>query len=256
MNQFLIPAGIITAYATLWFIISLIKKRNDIADIAWGLGYIVITAYLFFSFQNSLINYLLYALIILWGTRLSIHIYNRNKNKSEDYRYKKWREEWGKTFYIRSFLQVYLLQGLFLLVIISPLILAADKTIDSFTPLMIAGLTIWLLGFFFEAVGDYQLAKFVKTKKKGEIMTKGLWKYTRHPNYFGEVTMWWGISIISFEALKSPLVLISPLTITYLILFVSGIPMLEKKYRDNPEFKKYKKHTSIFFPLPPKKPTQ
>jgi steroid 5-alpha reductase family enzyme len=254
MEVFLTPLLITIIYATFWFIISLITKRNDIADIAWGLGYITITIYLILTTNPQTLNTVLYQLVILWGLRLAIHIYSRNKNKKEDFRYKKWREEWGKTFYIRSFLQVYLFQGLLMLVIISPLILTS-KANSAVTALSYVGILVWLIGFFFESVGDYQLSKFIETKKKGEIMTKGLWKYTRHPNYFGEVTMWWGIFIISSQINWSPLLLISPLTITFLILFVSGIPMLEEKYKDNPEFKKYKKRTSVFFPLPPKKPT-
>jgi steroid 5-alpha reductase family enzyme len=116
------------------------------------------------------------------------------------------------------------------------------------------GILVWIIGFVFESVGDLQLSKFIALpENKGKIMTKGLWKYTRHPNYFGEVTQWWGIFLIVFTAPLGLLAIVSPLTITFLILKVSGIPMLEKKYKDNPEFEMYKRVTNTFFPWFPRK---
>ncbi len=117
----------------------------------------------------------------------------------------------------------------------------------------IIGALVWILGYFFEVAGDYQLDQFLKDPtNKGTIMDRGLWKYTRHPNYFGEVTMWWGIWLIVLPLPFAILALISPLTITYLILKVSGIPMLEKRFENDPAFQAYKKRTSAFFPLPPR----
>lgn len=254
MTEIFLNSGlIILAYATLWFIFSILKKRNDIADIAWGIGYIVLCVYYFLYFPNQARHLLLYSLVLLWGLRLSIHIALRNKGKSEDYRYKKWRQEWGKIFYLRSYLQIYLLQGVLLLIIISPITLASSQIQSSLNYLDLLGLSIWIVGFFFETVGDYQLSQFIKTKQPGQIMTSGLWQYTRHPNYFGEVTMWWGIFIITLTSPISIFGIIGPLTITFLILFVSGVPMLEEKYKDNPKFQEYSNKTSKFFPLPPKK---
>ncbi len=121
-------------------------------------------------------------------------------------------------------------------------------------PFYYLGLLVWITGFVFESVADAQLKNFIKTKKGKDkkIMDEGLWKYSRHPNYFGEVTMWWGIFLISVGTNYWPITIISPVTITYLILKVSGVPLLEKKYQDDPDFKKYAIRTSIFFPLPPK----
>lgn len=115
------------------------------------------------------------------------------------------------------------------------------------------GLFIWLVGYFFEVIGDWQLDRFINSKPAlGEILSSGLWKYTRHPNYFGEVTMWWGVWLMIAPLPMSYFALISPLMITFLILKVSGIPMLEKSFSDNQNFQEYKKRTSAFFPLPPK----
>lgn len=251
---FLYCAVIIFIYATIWFAIAVYIKRNDVADIAWGIGYIILCMYLFVYYPLSPVNILLYTLVTAWGMRLSLHIYFRNKNKSEDFRYKAWREEWGTSFYGRSYLQVFLLQGLFLLIIISPVIHAAVAMPYAWNTFTWIGLLCWMIGFCFQAVGDRQLAVFIRNKKTyGAIMQSGLWKYSRHPNYFGEIMMWWGIFIITIPYPNSLYFIAGPLTITLLLVFVSGVPMLEKKYKGNPAFEDYKKRTSVLIPLPPKK---
>lgn len=162
-----------------------------------------------------------------------------------------------------------MLQGIFMMIISAPIIVAAAAENTDITALAIAGSVIWLVGFYFEAVGDYQLTKFLKKKqevpakakkgkkgkrKKGpEFMTNGLWRFTRHPNYFGEVTQWWGLWVVVVGSSYGLYAVVSPLAITWLLLKVSGIPMLEKKWEDNKEFKKYKKRTNAFFPGPPRR---
>lgn len=235
---------------TLWFFISIWMKRNDIADIAWGLGFMFI-AWLAILWTNnfSLPSLLILLLVNIWGIRLAWHIYLRNKGKAEDYRYLAWRKEWGKLFYLRSYLQVYILQGVLLFLISLSVMLVMQRASEISRPAIIIGLLIWLIGFAFEAIGDYQLKTFLtKTENKGRLIQSGLWKYTRHPNYFGEVLLWWGLGIIAFFATSSWLVLISPLVITFLITRVSGIPMLEKKMKEHPDFAEYSRKTSIFFP--------
>ncbi|HCR53772.1 MAG TPA: steroid 5-alpha reductase [Cytophagales bacterium] len=242
-------ALLLFVYASAWFIISIIKKRNDLADVAWGLGYSLVCLYLFIAQPISSVAILLYSLVVIWGLRLSIHIYLRNRGKKEDFRYLQWREAWGKSFYWRSYLQVYLLQAFFLLIIISPLLLVAASPPLGWSIFTWVGFLMWSTGFFFQAVGDYQLSVFVKNKKnKGDIMQSGLWKFTRHPNYFGEIVMWWGIFVIVLPLPGSYWIIVSPLTITFLIAFVSGVPMLEKKYDGNPNYEAYRKSTPALFP--------
>ncbi|MGB4936200.1 MAG: DUF1295 domain-containing protein [Ferruginibacter sp.] len=251
---FIQASALIFVYATCWYAIALFKKRNDVADIAWGPGYILICIFLLVTQSWSPMSLLLYILVSLWGVRLAIHIYSRNKNKTEDFRYRQWREAWGRHFYWRSYVQVFLLQGFILLIIISPVIFAAVKPETVWNGFTIAGLCCWITGFYFQAVGDHQLSVFVKQRKnKGDIMQTGLWKFSRHPNYFGELMMWWGIFIICIPIPGSLFFIVSPLTITGLLLFVSGIPMLEKKYAGNDMFRDYKKRTSVLIPMPPKK---
>lgn len=249
-------ALVIFSFVSLLFVISVIIKRNDIADIAWGTGILIvtITSYLIQSEPSALMTVVL-VLTSLWGLRLTTRILLRNIKKGEDFRYRKWREEWGSWFYPRSYLQVYLLQGFLMIVIgysaVHVSIYSGGAEVSLIT---MAGIALWCIGYFFEVVGDYQLDKFIKSKPApGSVLSTGLWKYTRHPNYFGEVTMWWAVWLIVSPLPMSYLALISPLTITFLIFRVSGIPMLEKSFESNPAFQEYKKRTSVFFPLPLKK---
>jgi len=239
---------------SVWFVLSLIKKRNDVADTAWGLGFVLLAWVSFYLGQAQGARGLLVGLLVsIWGIRLAWHIHRRNKGKTEDYRYAKWREEWGKWFYLRSYGQVYLLQGALLFLIVLPILFINTSAGQDLGVLDFVGLAVWILGFVFESVGDAQLARFIKDPtNKGKLMQSGLWRYTRHPNYFGEVLMWWGLWIIALSVPNGLYGIIGPLTITFLILKVSGIPMLEKKMEENTEFVEYKKRTSIFFPLPPK----
>ena len=241
-------------YASLWFLISVLKKRNDIADIAWGLGYVILCIIFFVTEKSTSRSILINTLVIIWGLRLAFHIFIRNWGKKEDFRYQNWRMEWKKNFYLRSYLQVYLLQAFFLLIIISPVIIVNSTPQNKLNTLDFIGVFVWIIGFLFESVSDYQLLKFSKQKSdKNTILKTGLWKYSRHPNYFGEVLLWWGIFLIAVNSTFGLFSIVGPITITVLILFVSGIPMLEAKYRGNQQFELYKKHTNSFFPWFPKK---
>lgn len=249
-NIFVSVALLIFIYQTIWFFVSLVVKRNDVADLAWGLGFIVVCSYLLIVSPTSSLA-LISLLTLIWGLRLASHIYSRLKKTTEDTRYLAWRQEWGSFFILRSYLQVYLLQGVFMYAISLSAIISS--TTNYFSPgLSTLGTSVWLIGFLFEAIADKQLSEFVKTKKPGQVMQSGLWRYSRHPNYFGEVTQWWGILLVALSA-RDIFALLSPATITFLILFVSGVPLLEKKYQGNPEFEVYKQKTSVFVPLPPKK---
>ena len=248
MSSVLIPALIAVSILMLTlFIISILTKRNDVVDIFWGPGIFLVTlmAYIYAPNPNAL-NELLLVLIGLWGFRLAYRIYRRNKGKEEDFRYQKWREEWGRWVYLRSFFQIYVLQGALMLVLGASALHASAFS-------NISGVFVWLLGYYFEVIADKQLDDFIAAKPRDKkILDTGLWRYSRHPNYFGEVTMWWGIWLMVASLPMSYVALISPLTITLLILKVSGIPMLEKKYQGDAAYEAYKAKTSKFFPRPPR----
>ncbi|MCA9386078.1 DUF1295 domain-containing protein [Candidatus Dojkabacteria bacterium] len=233
------------------FALSIILKRNDIVDVAWGLGFVVIGSTLIYTQEGSLRYILLFGLILTWGMRLAMHILFRliNKKGKEDFRYAQWREEWGSFVYVRSFFQIYVLQALLMLVISSPLVIVIQDNSSEITLIHAIGGFVALIGLTFEALGDYQLSRFKSKKEnKGKLMTTGLWSLTRHPNYFGEVTFWWGVFIFTLPSEFGGYAIVSALTITFLILGVSGIPMLEKKYEGNKDFEEYKKETNAFWP--------
>ena len=254
MNYYLILVLVLFVYMSLWFVVSLIKKRNDVADVAWGLGFVLMTWTSFFlSGTSGARGVLVGILVAVWGLRLAWHIHARNKGKAEDYRYLAWRKEWGKWFYLRSYAQVYLLQGLLLFLIVLAVLLINTSADIALGIRDAIGVVVWLFGFYFEVVGDAQLARFIKNpENKGKLMQSGLWAYTRHPNYFGEVVQWWGLWLVALSVPNGWIGIIGPLTITFLILKVSGIPMLEKKMAENPEFAEYKRRVSVFLPLPRK----
>jgi len=238
----------------LTFLLAVAIRNNGIVDIVWGIGFVLIalTASLFAypSFAGQLI--LVY--VIIWGLRLAWHIGKRNLGKPEDFRYATWRKDWGKSWLIRSFFQIFVLQWLLMQLVAIPIVMGITGQFLIPTWMQYLGMFIWLIGFFFEAVGDYQLEVFKrKPSSKGKLMTTGLWSLTRHPNYFGEATLWWGVAILAYGTSQNLLVFLGPLTINFLLLYVSGIPMLEKKYQSRADWRVYAKKTSAFFPLPPKR---
>lgn len=251
----LLTYGIIVLYFIGFFIVGTKIKNNSIVDIGWGAGFVIAAlAAAGFSEHMDSVSLLLMLMVGVWGGRLSLHIYRRNHGKPEDFRYAKMRSDWGSTVVWRAFLQVYMLQALIMMVVSSGFILAmdvSDKTVSGFTLL---GFAVWLVGFFFESVGDHQLEVYKRNpKNKGKVIKTGLWRYTRHPNYFGEATMWWGISIMAFGATFLPQVFLSAIVITVLLLYVSGVPMLERKYQNNPDFQAYARVTNKFIPGPRKR---
>ena len=250
LTSFWMSAAAVFGFMTLAFVVALIKKDNSIVDVGWGLGFILVALVTFFARGDREPQQILVTvLVLIWGLRLATHVFLRNRGKGEDPRYKKWREEWGGNFVIRSYLQVFLLQGCLLLLVVLPVIIINSYPEGSAVWPGAIGAVIWVVGFLFEAVGDYQLVRFVgDPQNRGKIMDRGLWRYTRHPNYFGEVTQWWGIFIIALATPYGWVGIIGPLVITALILRVSGIPMLEERFAGNPEWEAYKKRTSVFIP--------
>lgn len=248
-------ALLIFLYFTVFFIAGTLLKNNSIVDMGWGIGFVLVAWYTATSagFPKTAMV-VMTALVSVWGLRLFYHILRRNLGKPEDFRYANWRREWGKWVVPRAFFQVYMLQGVFMFIIASPFLLVREAAAEGPALLLYAGILVWLVGFFFEAVGDYQLKVFLKTpSNRGTLMRTGLWAYTRHPNYFGEATMWWGIFLVALSGGASLLAIISPITITWLLLFVSGVPLLEESMKKKPGYEEYARRTSVFVPWFPKK---
>lgn len=256
-NIYIATLLVLLVFFIVVFIIGQIKENNGLVDIAWGLGFVTVAVftYLVSEFKTERAA-LLSILVVLWGVRLGYYLFKRNWGKPEDFRYVNMRKRWGTSNwkYVKMFFNVYALQLVLLFIIAQPIITVNKSSDVGIGILDYIGLTIWIIGYLFEVIGDSQLKKFIsKPENKGRLMKYGLWKYTRHPNYFGEATMWWGIFIISLSVPNGWTGIYSPLVITLLLLFVSGVPLLEKKYKSHPEWPEYAKKTSKFIPLPPKK---
>ena len=252
LNIFAITLVIACAYQTIIFVISRIIKRDDIVDVAWGMGFVVISWFWLLQVQDaSIVQKVVTLLVTLWGVRLSYHILSRMIGKEEDRRYVQMREGWEHVT-LRSYFQIFILQGVLMSVIALPILALYTTSSNPMIISMILGLAIWLLGFVYQVGGDIQLTAHIQSPKKG-LLTHGLWSTTRHPNYFGEISMWWGIFVISisFDSILITVIsIIGPLLITLLIRHVSGVPMLEKhwakKYGD--DFQKYKKNVPMLIP--------
>ena len=248
--------GIVLSMMIVGWFISLATRNVTVVDSLWGLGFVLIAwATFIMSDGFSGRNWLIAVLVSLWGLRLCVYLSYRNWGAGEDPRYGQWRKKSGDRFWLVSLFKVFILQAVFmwtisLVIQIGQLSSSPDKFVwwDGF------GITVWLIGFFFEAVGDWQLDRFkAKPSNKGKVMDKGLWAYTRHPNYFGEFLIWWGLYLITLSTPSGWWTIISPLIISIVLLKMTGIPLTEDNIKKTrPGYKNYVKRTSAFIPWFPR----
>lgn len=239
------------AFVLVGYSLSRIFKRNDVADVLWGLGFILITAINLNSVETiGFRTKLMVSLLLLWSLRLSLYLGFRSFRKTEDIRYLKWRLEWGDREPLMAFLKVFVLQGLVMLIVSFPLAAIIHDSDRALGPLDFAATMITLLGIAIESVADWELASFKNnTINKGRILTSGLWGLCRHPNYFGEALVWWGFGLLALGTAFGAWTLASPILITYLLMKVSGVPMLERRMRaENSDFEKYVRNTPAMIP--------
>lgn len=239
----------------LW-LLSVVLRNASIVDPYWSLGYVVISGYYLYTTGNYNPQTILVAcLLATWGVRLSSYLLWRNWGQGEDYRYRQFRKDFGAhRYWWVSFFQVFLLQGTLIAVISLPVLatfLYSDADALSIADYVVTGL--WCIGFFFEAIGDYQLTDFKKKNKANDqVLDSGLWRYSRHPNYFGNAVMWWAFGL--FGVLNgSYFTLIGPLVMNVLLLKVSGVSLLERTLvNTKPKYREYISKTNAFFPWFPK----
>jgi steroid 5-alpha reductase family enzyme len=245
----LIALYITLAYFTLFFIVATIIKNNSIVDIGWGFGFVMTSWILFFINGSYGLNQIIInAMISLWGLRLFYYILKRNIFDKEDFRYANWRKAWGKWVIPRAFLQVFMLQGILQFSIGSTSFYLNTNGTD-FALISLIGVALWVIGYYFEVFGDRQLKTHIKDKtQKGKLLTTGLWSKTRHPNYFGEALMWWGVYVFAILNGVPIYFIFSPLTITIVLYFIST-PILEEKMKGYTEWDDYSKKTSMFLPF-------
>jgi steroid 5-alpha reductase family enzyme len=247
---------VILSLMILLWLFSLVLKNASIVDIFWGTGF-VISAWVYFVLTPDgflLRKLLIAALTTAWGMRLSLYILWRNAGKGEDFRYQAWRKAAGGRWWWLSFFKVFLLQGILMWIISIPLLAAQFHSGPSrLTGLDFLGATVWLVGFFFEGIGDLQLARFKADPiNKGKVMDRGVWRLSRHPNYFGDAAQWWGTYLIAAAA-NGWWTFFSPVLMTVFLLWVSGVPLLEKSLASRTGYDIYIKTTSAFIPWFPRK---
>lgn len=255
-DLYIVNIGAIFTFMVTMFIIAQLIKDNSIVDIGWGLGFVIIAFVSYFSTggEHSIRETLVLLLVSLWGIRLFLHLLVRSIGRGEDFRYVNFRKQWGKNATVIAFFRVFMMQGAIMLLLSYPIILVHAKGAEGLDAGAIIGLMLWIVGFLFQSIGDYQLERFKKQKKhKEEILKTGLWKYSRHPNYFGEAAMWWGIFLIVLGVQNGWTAFFSAAFINLLLLKVSGVPFLDKRYAGNAEYQLYKEETNLFIPWFPKK---
>lgn len=245
---------VLSAAVLLW-LVSLRTRDVSIVDIFWGLGVagvVDIAAWLGQSggARTSAVLFL----INLWGLRLAAHIWARHKG--EDHRYAAMRQKFGPKWWWLSLIQVFLLQAILIWFVPAPLVAAVLYAHMPMGLLDYAGIALAAAALLFESMADFQLAAFrADPGSQGKVMDRGLWGWSRHPNYFGEALMWWGYFVIGFGASHQWWLVLSPVLITYLLLQVSGVTLMEEKIDERrPGYADYKRRVSAFVPWPPKGP--
>jgi steroid 5-alpha reductase family enzyme len=246
--------GIAVLMIATW-VLSLVLRNASIVDIVWGAGFVMVAwiARTIGDGDDGRID-LLTAMVTLWGTRLALYLFWRNHGQEEDFRYRSMRRRHGDRFPIVSLVTVFGLQGVLMFVVSLPVQLAATPAEPGIGWLAVVGVVVWGVGFFFESVGDAQLARFkADPANEGAVMDRGLWRYTRHPNYFGDFCVWWGIFLVAAETTDARFGVVGPLVMSFLLLKVSGVVMLERSLTKRREgYREYVARTSAFFPRPPR----
>lgn len=254
----LIGLGAILTAATLVWILSVRLRDASVADVCWGLGFVLLAwLYCLLSPASTPRSWIVSALITLWGVRLSAHIFRRNHGKGEDPRYQAMRASQGPAFWRRSLFTVFWLQGAILWFVALPVLVAVRATQPaSFTLVDGLGVLLFVIGFAFEVVGDSQLARFkAEPANRGKVLDSGLWRYTRHPNYFGDATLWWGLYAMAASTPGGWLTVLSPSLMTLLLMRVSGVTLLEGTLKaSKPGYRAYIARTPAIVPWFPRDP--
>ena len=222
------------------------KKRGDLADIAWGLGFFLASWTSFVLSPFSLKSLLVNLMVTAWSFRLSTHIFLRNRKRKEDFRYENLKKQWRGNIALGLFFQVFMLQGAILYIVALPILWINTHTQNLEWNVLCLAAAFWLAGFLVETIADYQLFRFRQEESnRGKLLTTGLWSYVRHPNYLGEIVQWWAIWV----AASNLYLVISPLLISVLIAKVSGIVPVEEKMKNQPGFANYARNTPSLIPF-------
>jgi steroid 5-alpha reductase family enzyme len=253
-----LPLTLLAAAAVLalTFLVALRVGRHAVVDVAWGLGYAVVAVTSLLVSAGSGDDgrrALVTTLTVVWGVRLGLHIASRSIGKGEDPRYAALMKQASGNPHLFALRRIYLTQAATIWFVSLPVQVAVFET-SGLGLVAWIGVALWGVGFFFETAGDWQLARFRSDPdKQGQVLDTGLWRYTRHPNYFGDACVWWGLSLIAFDAWPGILTILSPIVMTWLLAKGTGKPLLEKDIGERrPGYVDYVRRTSGFIPRPPK----
>ena len=243
---------IVLIFMSAAFAIAYYRKRLDTVDIAWGLGFVTVAFSTVWQ-KPAITTLVIYFLVAIWGLRLANHIWQRAKVTSEDPRYEEIGRKWKGNYWQRAYVSIFLVQGALILLVSLPVVAASGEQLSGYGWLLGLGVLVWLKGFTIESIADWQLRKFLATKNHPKHLMTGLWRYSRHPNYYGELLQWWSIAVIALQCSWGWIGLIGPLTLTILIVFISGIPPIEKRRQNDAQYQAYKQRTSALVLLPSRK---
>jgi len=258
LTNFVAVSGFsVLAVAILMAVTAFVGRRQgrvSVVDTAWGLGFVVVALVAAVVGDGPLWRRLLVLLLVaVWGGRLARHMHTRNQGKGEDPRYEAMLADQPGDPFLVAIRKVYLVQGVAVWFVSLPLQVSAASG-DGLVVVAVLGAAVWLLGVVFEAVGDAQLARFkADARNKGTVMDRGLWGWTRHPNYFGDSAVWWGLYLVAASAWPGVLTVLSPVVMTYFLVFATGARLLEKEMSKRPGYPEYQQRTSYFIPRPPKR---
>jgi len=253
VTDFLIVSGASAAVCVVAMLLTAYAARRagrvSVVDVTWGLALAVVTLVCaVLGDGDPLRRWLLVGLVTVWGVRLSWHIWRRNTGHGEDPRY----TELLGTKRGGPLVRVWIPQGGAIWFVSLPVQVSAVVG-GGVRPVVWLGVAVWLVGVLFESVGDAQLASYRRDPDRGPVMDRGLWHYTRHPNYFGDACVWWGLWLVAASAWPGVLTVLSPLAMTYFLVFATGARLLEETMMKRPAYPEYAARTSMFVPLPPKR---
>jgi steroid 5-alpha reductase family enzyme len=249
-NLLIINTVILFIYMTLGFALARQRQHLDTVDAAWGLGFVLVAWAV--ELQAPSLRSLVVALLVsIWGLRLSSHIWRRNQGRDDDPRYRELTAQWRGNIWAQAYLRIFLLQGVLIWLVSLPVVMTAGQQLSGRGWLTLVGALVWLVGFSFEATADRQLRQFLASKNHPKLLQTGLWRYSRHPNYFGELVQWWGLGLIALQTSFGWIGLLGPALLSYLIIFVSGLPPIERRHQHDPLYQAYRSRTSALIPWPP-----
>jgi steroid 5-alpha reductase family enzyme len=268
--------AVVVALMAVTAVLARVSGRVSVVDTVWGPGFVLVTlaavvvgrarndrhavygagtslgsvqrSYDHLRDQQHLRGWLLVVLVAAWGGRLAWHIGRRSRGHGEDPRYERLLAE-GSGGIVRK---VLLPQGAAIWFVSLPIQVTVVAG-GHFTWVLVLGVLLWLVGLVFESAGDAQLAAYKRDPERGPVMDRGLWRYTRHPNYFGDACVWWGVFLVCASAWPGVLTILSPVAMTYFLVFATGAKLLERTMMERPGYPEYAARTSMFVPLPPRR---